>query len=54
MFPDHSHLEFEWNKELRRTEYNPIKVAMWVNKVKIASENRIQAKILKIKLSKKC
>jgi hypothetical protein len=33
-FEDHSHLETEWNEDYRRLEYNPIKVAVWANKLK--------------------
>lgn len=33
-FFDESHLEFVWNEELRRIEYNPIKVAIWVNRMR--------------------
>lgn len=54
LFPDHSHLDFMWNRELLLLEYNPIRVAVWVNKLKILAENKIQAKILKIRQTKKC
>lgn len=37
-FPDESHLEAEWNEEARQLEYNPIKVAVWVNKLKLKKE----------------
>jgi hypothetical protein len=32
-FEDGSFLECEWNEKLRRLEYSPIKVAVWVNKL---------------------
>lgn len=31
---DESCLEADWNEEDRQLEYNPIKVAVWVNKIK--------------------
>lgn len=34
-FYDESHLEAEWNEKLRRLEYNPIKIAVWINKLKL-------------------
>jgi len=37
-FPDRSLLEAEWNEGLRRLEYNPIKLAVWVNKLKVKTE----------------
>lgn len=37
-FDDESSLEAEWNDKLRRLEYSPIKVAVWVNKLKIKNE----------------
>ena len=37
-FDDESHLEVEWNDEARRIEYNPIKVAVWFNKLKTKEE----------------
>lgn len=33
-FPDESFLEAEWNESTRELEYRPIKVAVWVNKLK--------------------
>lgn len=54
ILPDHSHLEHTWNSELLQIEYSPIKVAVWVNKVKICADNRHTKTLLKIKLSKKC
>ena len=33
-FPDESHLEYFWNVEKRQFEYNPIKVAVWVHRMK--------------------
>jgi len=37
-FPDESALEADWNEEARRLEYNPIKLAVWVNKLKVKNE----------------
>jgi hypothetical protein len=33
-FPDNSHLEHIWNSEIRRFEYSPIKVAVWVHRMR--------------------
>lgn len=52
LLPDRSHLDFEWNPVLRRIEYNPIKVAVWVNKVKICADNRHTKTLLSIKRTK--
>lgn len=32
-FEDHAFLETNWNEQLRRLEYNPIKIAVWANKI---------------------
>lgn len=37
-FVDRSMLEAEWNEDERRLEYSPIKVAVWVNKLKVKNE----------------
>lgn len=33
-FEDGSFLEANWNDEVRQLEYNPLKVAIWYNKLK--------------------
>ena len=47
-FEDHSGLPTEWNEDYRRLEYNPIKVAVWVNRL-----NRKKAEVQQKRVEKR-
>lgn len=40
-FDDESKLDVEWNEKEKRLEYNPVKLAVWVNKLKTKHERMV-------------